>query len=72
MSFLPRCPEDEFHLLFSCPVYAEVRNKYLRGFIDNNVEQTLNSVFENPRTDDSSKVVMFAFYALKRREEMLG
>ena len=33
---------------------------------------TLNFVFENPRIDANSKVVMLAFYTLKRREEMLG
>ena len=70
----PFCPgvlEDEIHFLFICPVYAGVRHKYLREFTDNDVEPSLNSVFENPSIDANRKVAMFAFYALKHREEML-
>ena len=33
---------------------------------------SLNSVFENPSIDANRKVAMFAFYALKHREEMLS
>ena len=40
-------------------------------FTDNDVEPSLNSVFENPSIDANRKVAMFAFYALKHREEML-
>ena len=71
----PFCPgvlEDEIHFLFICPVYAVVRHKYLREFTDNDVEPSLNSVFENPSIDANRKVEMFAFYALKHREEMLA
>ena len=51
------------------PVYAGVRHKYLREFTDNDVEPSLNSVFENPSIDANRKV---AFYALKHREELLA
>ena len=37
----PFCPdvlEDEFHLLFTCPVYADIRHKYLRQFVVHDVE----------------------------------
>ena len=44
----------------------------MREFTDNNVEPSLNSVFENPSIDANRKVAMFAFYALKHREEMLA
>ena len=43
----------------------------MREFTDNDVEPSLNSVFENPNFDANRKVAMFAFYALKRKEEML-
>ena len=33
---------------------------------------SLNSVFENPSIDANRKVAMFAFYALKHREEIAG
>ena len=71
----PFCPgvlEDESHFLFICPVYAGVRHKYLREVTDNDVEPSLNSVFENPSIDANRKIAMFAFYALKHREEMLA
>ena len=71
----PICPgvlKDEIHFLFICPVYAGVRHKYLREFTDNDVEPSLNSVFENPSTDANRKVSMFAFYALKHGEEILA
>ena len=60
----PFCPgvlEDEIHFLFICPVYAGVRH---------DIEPSLNSVFENPSIDANRKVAMFAFYALKHREEI--
>ena len=62
---------DEIHFLFICPFYADVRHKYLE-FTDNDVEPSLNSVFENPSTDANRKVAMFAFYALKHREDMMA
>ena len=67
----PFCPdvlEDEIHFLFICPVYADVRHKYLE-FTNSDVEPSLNSVFENPNI---AKVSMFAFYALKDREDMMA
>ena len=42
------------------------------SFTDNDVEPSLDSVFENPCIDANRKVAMFAFYALKHREEMLA
>ena len=41
-------------------------------FTDNDVERSLNSVFENANIDANRKVSMFAFYDLKHREEMLA
>ena len=71
----PFCPdvlEDEFHLLFSCPVYADVQRKYLRQFIVQDVELSLNSLFKKASIVTSRKVAMFTFYALKHREELLA
>ena len=66
----PLCPnvlEHEFHLLFSCPVYADMRHKYLRQFIVHDVELSLNSLLKNASIDSSRKIPMFPFYALKHR-----
>ena len=41
----------------------------LRESTDNDAEPSLNSIFENPSIDATRK--MFAFYALKHREEVL-
>ena len=38
--------EDVFHLLFNCPVYADIRYKYLRQFIVHDVELSFNSLFK--------------------------
>ena len=51
---------------------VSVRHKYLSEFTDNDVEPSVNSVVENPCIDANRKVAMFAFYALKHREEMLA
>ena len=66
----PLCPnvlEDETHLLFNCPVYANVRLKYLGQFIVHDVELSLNSLLKNASIDSSRKISMFPFYALKHR-----
>ena len=47
-----------------------VLNKYLSEFTDNDVEPSLNSVFENPSIDANREVAVF--YALKHREEILA
>ena len=70
--FCPGVHKDEIHFLFICPVYAGIRHKYLREFTDNDVEPSLNFVYEKPSIDANRKVSMFAFYALKHREEMLA
>ena len=71
----PLCPnvlEDETHLLFNCPVYANIRLKYLRQFIVHDVEPSFDPLFKNAGIDASRKVAMFTFYALKDREKLLA
>ena len=44
----PLCPnvlEDEFHILFTCPVNADIRFEYPRQFIVHDVELSFNSLF---------------------------
>ena len=69
----PLCPnvlEDDFHLLFSCPVYADIRHKYLRQFLVHDVELSFNSLFKSAGIDASRKVAMFTFHSLKHREKL--
>ena len=71
----PLCPnvlEDDFHLLFSCPVYADIRHKYLRRFIVHDVELSFNSLFQNASIDASRQISMFTIYAVKHGEKLLA
>ena len=61
--FCPNVLEDEFHLLFNCPVYANTRNKCLRQFSAHEAELSFNSLFQNASIDASRNVAMFTFYA---------
>ena len=70
--FCPNVPEDKFHLLFNCPLYADIRHKYLRQFIVQDVELSLNSLFKKTSIVTSRKVAMFTFRAIKHREELLA
>ena len=70
--FCPNVLEDEFYLFFNCPVYADIRHKYLMHFIVHYVELSFNFLFKNASIDASRKVAMFTFYALKHREELLA
>ena len=71
----PFCPdilEDESHFLFCCPAYDDVRRKYLSHIIVPDTAFSLNSVFDNASIEQLRKFAMFAFYALKHREELLA
>jgi len=72
----PFCPdtiEDEYHFLFVCPRYAEIRNKHLSHLKPNGLllEECLKQVFFVNTTDNCRKTAMYIFYALKKREEDL-
>ena len=69
--FCPNVQGGEFHLSFNCPVYADIRYKYLRQFIVRDVELSFNSSFKNASIDASRKGAMFTLYALKHNEELL-
>ena len=71
-SFCPNILDDEPHFLFCCPAYADIRRKYLWEINIHCTTPSLSSVFENPRTVLLRKLAMFAFYALKHREELLA
>ena len=64
--------EDEYHLFLVCPLYSDLRLKYLPNYyiIQPSVEK-----FCNLMSSDSVKTVrnisMYLFYALKERNEFL-
>jgi hypothetical protein len=70
--FCPQILEDEYHFLFSCPVYADIRYKHIAEFFDCDPETALKSVFVDSCMVTARKLAMFSYYALKRREERLA
>ena len=68
----PSCREEfecEFHVLYGCPVYEDLRRKFMYNFRDfNRVEQLLSSIDTYTIRD----MAMFLYYALKRRREAAG
>ncbi len=67
--FCPNIFEDEEHSLFNCPVYSDIRHKYLRHMTGNDIECTLNVLFRNNTVQMSRNLAMYVYYALKLREE---
>ena len=64
----PFCPdilEEESHFLFCCPVSDDARRKYLSHIIVPDTVHSLNSVFDNARTEQLRKLAMFVFLCFK-------
>ena len=71
MAFIEPCFGIGHNLSLICQMTSEdIKHQLI--ITDNDVEPPLNSVFENPSIDANRKAAMFAFYPLKRREEMLA
>jgi hypothetical protein len=63
------CPETETHFLLECPLYSELREKYIFKFYRQaNNFQPLLFLMQNTRESVTRSVAMFIFYALKERE----
>ena len=65
--------ENEYHLLFVCPFYQDLRCRFLGQFFD--LESFINQRMEildtqNPRRIRS--LALFVFYALELRQEATG
>ena len=71
-SFCPNILKEEPHFLFCCPAYADIRRKYLWEINVHGATPSLSSDSVNPRTALLRKLAMFAFYALKHRDELLS
>ena len=67
--FCPAVLEDEYHVLFHCPVYYNIRNKYAKVLLENSY-QSINYVMLQIHAKDNRNLAMFIYYALKHREEM--
>lgn len=74
----PHCPfcigkiEDEIHFLFHCPVYTDLRRKYLFSICNHDSDmQNFHDLLECNSVLNSRNLGMFVFYGLKLREELL-
>lgn len=70
--FCPGITEDERHFLLACPVYTTLRVKYLQEFLANNNNNDLKLILQLSIVNQTRKVGMYIFYALKQREELIN
>ena len=60
--------ENEYHFLFKCPLYSDIRLKYIPTLTGG---LSLKSVLTDHTSDNMRHIAMCIFYALKRREEVI-
>ena len=60
--------ESEYHFLFNCPLYSNIRLKYIPTLTDG---FSLKSVLTDHNPDKMRNITVLIFYALKRREEVI-
>jgi hypothetical protein len=68
----PFCPsvENEIHFLLHCPVYQDLRVKYILKYYTDNVHvPPLTFLLQNENTFVIRAVAMFIYYAMKKRFE---
>ena len=68
-----RCPcgyerEDELHILFHCPQYVFLRDKYIFNHWKKTAKVDLNSILKCNDEESTQDLAMFIFYSMKRRE----
>ena len=71
-----KCPfcdtnETEIHLIFFCPTYTQLRDKYIFKHWPQPNNLTLHDLFSCQHQDSVQDLAMFLLYALRKREQML-
>jgi hypothetical protein len=69
--FCPGTMEDESHFLLSCPVYKNLRERYIQEFLIHDLNSDLKLLLQMSSVNLARRIGMFTFYALKRREELI-
>jgi hypothetical protein len=59
--------ENEYHFVHTCPLYDDLRDKYLISCY-----QPYTVVLKNGNVDRVRKLSMYVFYALQRRQEFIN
>ena len=62
--FCKNITEDELHFLLRCPLYSDLRSR----FIDNSGNQTVQSVCSNTSCCSQRSLAKFVFHAINRRK----
>ena len=61
-----KCIEDEHHFIFSCPVYDDIRFKYLNG-----IKQPYIEILRFGSVAVIRNLAMYIFYAIRHRQNKL-
>ena len=64
--------EDEFHILFKCPSYSHLRQKYIDKHWQNKNSISLKDILNTQESDKLKDLSMFLLYAMRRKEYLLN
>ena len=75
-NFTLNCPfcnevENENHLLRHCPLYCDIRQKYLAKYLPNSDSMNLSHLINGKDADKTKNVAMYIFYAFKLRSHKI-
>ena len=65
--FCPNCLENEVHFLMDCPLYDDIRRKYLWTYLLKC--RTIECLIDGKNAVMTRQVAMCIYYAFKRRNE---
>ena len=63
--------EDELHILFRCPSYTYLRQKYILKHWPNTTDLKLSDLLNTQDSDQLKDLSMFTYYCMKRKEYLL-
>ena len=61
--------ESEMHFLLECPVYNDLREKYIGNVSFANREIVIHHLFDTQDVNDIRRLSSFIYYALRRRRD---
>ena len=67
--FCPHSVENEMHVVFNCPVYADLRDKYLTVKRHVPLQLQLVNLFQCATDDIQHRLSKFLFFVIKKRRE---
>ena len=58
--------EDEYHFVYVCPVYDDLRKRFLGSFVNVDIKILLNGIFDKM----SRSVAQYIFHSFKLRQKL--